>query len=529
MSAANRYDAAIVGGGHNGLTCAAYLAQAGLRVVVLEAGRQAGGAAATHEFAPGYRVSSVAHLLYALHPRIVRDLDLVRFGLSFRARDLPTRLWPDAGPTIDVHRDRIEDPAGRLTPADRERWAPTLARLTRLASALGRYLTATPPRPEFSANDRQTKIALAMFALALRRLGRKDMLELTRIVGMNANDLANDFFDSAPLKGLIALDSTLGVALGPRSPNTVIGLLFRLAALDSHGQGGLHLPAGGMGRVTAALEAAARAAGAEIRLAAPVARILVRDDRASGVVLESGEEIAARIVVSSADPQRTLLGLLGPEHLDTVFVRRIRGLRMNGAAAKVHLALDGLPEAWRDLPGRMVVAPDSDYVERAYDSVKYGAVSERPALEIVIPSLSDPSLAPPGGHVASILAQYAPYKLRGSTPDEARARLRANVLAVLAERAPDLAARLRAVEVLTPHDLESRFLMTGGQWHHGEITLDHLFMLRPVGGYQQYRMPVSGLWLCGAGAHPGGHVSGLPGANAAREILKRRREWEAAA
>jgi phytoene dehydrogenase-like protein len=342
---------------------------------------------------------------------------------------------------------------------------------------------------------------------------------------MNSADLANDYIDSDALKGLLAFESVFGLFLGPRSPSTVYNLLYRLASFGKHGLGGLHLPSGGMGSVTAALAAACRASKVELRANAPVQRVLMQGDCARGVILEGGEEIGAGIVFSSADPARSLLRLVGPEHLDTNFAQRMRHLRMNGCSAKIHLALDGLPEAWRQGPARLVIAPSTNYVEHAYDDAKYGRVSASPALEIVIPTLHDPSLAPSGQHVVSVMAQFAPYKLRDATPDQARQQILDRTLAVLGAHAPSLARHIRTTEVLTPHDLETQFRLTGGQWHHGEITLDQVFLLRPAGGYQQYRSPVPGLWFCGAGAHPGGHVTGLPGANAAREALRHRGEW----
>jgi phytoene dehydrogenase-like protein len=277
------------------------------------------------------------------------------------------------------------------------------------------------------------------------------------------------------------------------------------------------------------LENAARASGAEIRTNAPVDHILLEQETATGVVLRGGEEVRAPVVASSADPQTTLLKLVQPGNLDTEFMKRIRHLRMNGCVAKVHLALDGIPDAWKTRNGRMVLAPKADYVERAFDCAKYGRVADKPALEIVIPTLTDPSLAPSGKHVASILCQYAPYKLRDTPPYEARRQVLERTIDALDLVAPGLRTRIAGAEVLTPHDLEAQFGLAGGQWHQGEVTLDQMFFLRPAGQYQQYRMPIPGLWLCGAGAHPGGNISGAAGANAAREILKSLRSRRAAA
>jgi phytoene dehydrogenase-like protein len=517
------FDVIVIGAGHNGLVTAAYLAKAGQKVLVLEACDQPGGAAQTREFAPGYRVSAVAHILQALHPKVIADLGLERHGLKPQANRIGTSALLPGGGRIDITDDPVttHDSIAKFSPADAAAWHPRMARLNRIAGALGTFLMKTPPSPSPSANDFQTKLALGMFALQLRLMGKKDMLELSRILTINVADLANDFFESDIVKGLLGFEATLGVYLGPRSPNTVFNLLYRLASLSpKHGLGGLYLPEGGMGGVIAALVQAAQTRGVTIRTKAAVDHILIERERAVGVVLASGEEIRAPIIASSADPQRTLLNMVQPGNLDTEFLRRMRHLRMNGCVAKVHLALDALPGTLAQAQGRMVVAPSTNHVERAFDCAKYGRVSDHPALEIVVPTLSDPTLAPKGRHVASILYQYAPYKLRATTPDEARTQVLERTLATLEEVAPGTRNAVTASEVLVPHDLEARFNLSGGQWHHGEVTLDQVFFLRPAASFQQYRMPLLGLWLCGAGAHPGGNVSGAAGANAAREIIK---------
>lgn len=519
---ARTFDAIIIGAGHNGLVTATYLAKAGQKVLVVEGNEQPGGAAVTREFAPGYRCSAVAHVLHALHPKVAADLDLAGHGLRANHQRLGTTSLAPGGARIDITDDKLATQASiaRISAKDAAAYHPTIDRLVKLAGALGTFLMRTPPSPSPASNDWQTKLALGMFAMQLRLMGKKDMLELSRILTINVADLATDFFESDLVRGLLSFDATLGVYLGPRSPNTVFNLLYRLSSLGKHGMGGLFLPQGGMGAVVDALVKAAQAAGATIRTGSPVARVLIEKETAVGVVLASGEEIRAPIVASSADPQQTLLKLVEPGNLDVEFMKRIRHLRMNGCVAKMHLALDDLPEGLRQHAGRMVVAPSINDVERAFDCAKYGRVADKPALEIVIPSLTDPSLAPPGKHVASILYQYAPYRLRETSPDVARQQVLERGLDMLEHVAPGTKTRVVASDVLTPHDLETQFGLSGGQWHQGEVTLDQVFFLRPAASFQQYRMPLPGLWLCGAGAHPGGNVSGAAGANAAREILK---------
>ena len=447
-------DVIVIGAGHNGLVTATYLAKAGLKVTVLEAAPQVGGAAVTREFAPGYKISGVAHLLHGLNPTIARDLDLARHGLDLKAERVSTRSLLADGRNLEIGSDMAASATSidRISKTDAEAYPAMMARLTRMADALASYALNTPPRPDVAQMDWRDRLNLGKFAWALRRLGKKDMLELTRVLTMNVNDLANDYFESQEVKGLLCFEGSLGLFLGPRSPSTVFNLLYRLSSLGANGQGGFLLPKGGMGSVTQALAKAAQAAGATIRTGAAVDHILIENDAAAGVVLTNGEELRASRVVSNADPQRTALQLIGPRNLDTMFVSRIRHMRMNGCAAKIHLALDGLPDALASARGRIVVAQKPDDIERAYDCAKYGRVSDRPALEIVIPTLTDPSLAPAGRHVASIVAQYCPYKLKDLTQHEARRQIGERSLKVLEEVAPGYNA---AREILKDVDRKS--------------------------------------------------------------------------
>jgi phytoene dehydrogenase-like protein len=340
---------------------------------------------------------------------------------------------------------------------------------------------------------------------------------------MNIYDLLEEQFDSDALKGALGFDAVLGANFGPRSPGTVLTLLYRLAAESAAGNTALSQPMGGMGALCAAIANAAAAAGAVIRTQSPVARILVEADRACGVVLDSGERIGARQVISNADPKTTFLKLLGAEHLDAGFVRRVSHIRSQGLAAKIHLALDrpppfaGLPKA--ALRGRLLWAPTLGAIEHAYNHAKYGEFSAAPTLEITVPSINDASLSPPGKHVLSAIVQYAPYRLKQGW-DSGRQPFLGKSLDALEALAPGLRASIVAAEVLTPADMEKEFRGSGGHWHHGDLAFDQLLMVRPVPGAAQYRTPLDGLFLCGAGCHPGGGVMGIAGRNAAEQVLR---------
>ncbi len=518
---AERFDSIVIGAGHNGLVCAAYLARAGRRVLVLEAAEECGGGAMTRTFAPGFKVSACAHILNMLHPKVAGDLQLDKHGLELAAANLPTVALGAEGQWASIDGDRV---SGAVSDTDKTALPALRHRLLRLAAALQPALQTVPPR--LGTHDWQDRLSLLKLGWKLRQLGRDDLREFLRIAGMNVADLVEDSLDSDLLRGALALDAVLGTHLGPRSPNSVLTLLYRLTGQAAGQQGALALPRGGMGAVTAALAKSAKAAGAVIRTGAPVARVRITADRADGVVLENGEEISAACVVSGADPKRTFLDLVGPRHLDTAFVRRIANLRMRGNAAKLHLALEGLPAFTGldagQLAGRLVIAPGVDYVERAFNHAKYGEYSAAPAFEITLPTLADPALAPAGKHVLSAIVQYAPYSLKEGW-DRARDVFLQKTIDCLATYAPDLPGLISAKQLLTPLDLEREHRMTGGHWHHGELAFDQILMMRPVPGAAQYASPLPGLYLCGAGAHPGGGVMGVAGMNAAGQILARAR------
>jgi len=521
MKSFNRSNVIVIGAGHNGLVAAAYLARAGLSVTVLERGDSVGGAARTVEFAPGVRVSGVAHIVNLLHPKIFTDLDLEAHGLTFSAMDINTvALDRDArnlviGPNGDIDGDDVSD-------RDSANWGALHARLQRFAGALRPMLLQTPPR--LGSSDLADNMGLAGLGLRLRRLGRRDMRAFLRTVLMNAADMLDDELEDTRLKGAIALDAVMGAHLGPRSPGSVLNLLYRMSG-EILGEGGaMALPRGGMGAVCDAMREASEAAGAQIVLGAGVERLIVRNDRVVGVVLETGDELGADVVLSAINPRTTLLDLLGPEHLDAECVHRLVNIRMRGNAAKLHLALDGIPEFVGvdrvNLDGRLLLAPSIDYVERAFNPSKYGQASEQPAMEITIPSIADPTLAPPGKHVLSAVVQYVPYELRQGW-DGAKDAYKAVVIDNIAAYAPDIRQQIAASELLCPQDFAERYAMPGGHWHHGELAPDQLLNMRPVPGAAQYAAPIAGLYLSGAGTHPGGGVSGAAGHNAARRIIER--------
>jgi phytoene dehydrogenase-like protein len=505
----------VIGAGHNGLACAAYLARAGRKVLVLEASDVIGGAAVTREFHPGFRVSACAHLSFLLGADIERELELGRHGLDMVRADLRSVALSRTGPALVL--DRGEFAAGELASADRAALTEFTRQLRRFAGVLARQHAREPPRLRWDTWAQ--RLALAQLGFDVRRLGRADLREFLRIATMNVYDVVGDRFESAQLKGLFALDAVLGTQRGPRSGNTMLNLLHRLSATTP---GAYALPRGGMGAITTALAGAARAAGAEIRNLAAVSAILMNGDRPRGVRLAGGEEIAAEWIVSNADPKTTLLDLLGARHLETEFAGRIQRLRARGTTAKLHLALSAKPNFAglddRQIGERLVIAPDPDYVERAFDPSKYGECSARPVLEVNIPTVHDPSLAPPGRHVLSAVVQYAPYGVALGWEAQ-RDRFRAAVLAVLEDYAPGIGALTIGAELLAPPDLEREFRLPGGHWHHAEYTLDQALMLRPVPGAAQYRTPIDGVYLCGAGCHPGGGVMGHAGRNAARALL----------
>ncbi len=508
----DRYDAIVVGAGHNGLVCSALLAKAGMNVLVLEANAQVGGAAVTREFAEGFSTSACAHLLYQLQPEVRKELKL---SPQLATEDMSTIALAENGQHLRITADSVDG----VSDEDAEQYRRFRKRMTRFADLLRTYLNKRPPR--LGTKNFKDMLMLAQLGFDIRRLGREEMQEFLRLIGMNMHDEVTERFDSPLLKGAISLDSVLGTHLGPRSPNTIMTYLYRQAG--DHGR--VAVPRGGMGSVSEELAHAARGAGATIRTGMPVKRIVIDNGRVTGVETEGGEVFSSYTVISNADPKRTIMKLVGAKHVETGFGRRIHHLRARGNAAKLHLALDGLPSIEgldkKDLGERIVIAGDEHYVERAFNPAKYGECSSEPVVEMTFPSFRDESLAPTGKHVMSAVVQYAPYNLKVGWDDAAREAFKQTVIKTIAKYAPDIEQRISASELLTPADIEREFHITGGHWHHAELTLDQFLFVRPVNGAAQYALPVEGLFLCGAGAHPGGGVNGAAGRNAARTILRR--------
>lgn len=514
------YDAVVIGGGHNGLTAATLLARAGRRTALFEASAALGGGARTVEFHPGFRAPELAHVVNRLHRDVIRAMDLKRHGLVLGKPGLPVSVLDEGGRPLvleGVYGERI---SGDITEEEKRAWAALRARLMTQAAIYKQVFDKAPP--PLRAPGWRALMRLGGTALSLRLLGRTEMRHFLRMILMCVDDIAADHLTDDRLRGLLALDATLGAHLGPRSPTSALGLFHRLAGETDGVMAGDVIAAGGPGAIVAAMERAARAAGVDIHTDARIARIDTTCGRADGVTLRDGRSFAARTVFSSADPKTTLLDLAGPRVLDTGFVRAIRAIRMKGDAARLLLALDkppafaGLPA--RALAGRLIVAPSSGYVEWAFNPAKYGELPPAPAMEITLPSVVDPAMAPPGKAVLSATLQHCPYDLTGGW-DKGRERLKTVALDLIERHAPGLAASVVAAELLAPPDIETRCGMTGGHWHHGALQADAMAMLRPVAAAANYATPVDGLYLCGAGSHPGGGISGLPALNAVRTFL----------
>jgi phytoene dehydrogenase-like protein len=518
------YDAIIIGAGHNGLVAGAYLARAGKKILLLERRSIVGGIAATEEIFPGYKVPTCAHLAGTFSKKIISDLELERHGLELLPLS-PLLFAPaqdGSGLVIPRELPNAAEEIARHSKSDAERFQPFCELFKRLSEFLAALYQA-PLRNKANPSHFQLAKFLEL-AWNFHRLGEKDMHEFLRILPMSIADLLNEWFKSDLLKGALAGRAMLVSFVGPRQQGTAFNFLHHQLGESNGALPRAGFVRGGIGRLTEALNAAAKSHGAELRRDAEVTKIITANGLATGVVLKSGEEIRAERIVSSADVKQTLLGLVEPTALDPHFLQQVKNIRSRGTVAKINLALDGLPRFssadQAALGGIIHIGPSLNYLERASDDAKYGRFSKRPFLEITIPSIADPSLAPAGKHVMSIWMQSAPYELRESNWYAEREALGDAVVHTIEEYAPGFSNTLLYRQVLTPLDLEETYRLTQGHAHHAEMALDQIFFMRPIPGWSAYQMPINNLYLCGSGTHPGGGITGLPGYYAAREVLK---------
>jgi len=518
----------LIGGGHNALVAAFYLARGGFKPLVLERREMVGGGAITEEFYPGFRASTLAHTLGPLRADIARDMQLQRFSCEILSPDPRVFAPAPDGRALFFYNDAAKTAAGiaDFSEKDAGKYAEFAESLESISEVVTQLVSMTPPAVDKPSPEDFWN--LFKTGRGVRRLGKEGMFNLFRWSPMAVADFVAEFFETELLRAVIAARGIFGNALGPWSAGSTAVLLLRAAA-DSHPVGSAAYPRGGLGSFTRALAESARGAGGEIRTDAEVEQIRIKDGAIAGVVLKGGEEIAVEAVASSVDPKRTFFDLIDPSQLDPVFANRIKNFRARGNVAKVNLALGGLPaftaleaheHALRALSGRIHIGPDIDYLERAFDNSKYGEFSKAPYLDVTIPTILDPALAPDGKHVLSAYVQFAPYKLKEGNWDSCRRELGLTVIKTLSTYAPNLSSLVEGVQVITPADLETYYGFTGGHVFHGELALDQLFTMRPVLDWARYKTPVRGLFLCGSGTHPGNGLTGASGANAAREIIR---------
>jgi len=519
---------ALIGGGHNALVTAFYLAKGGFKPLVFERREMVGGGAITEEFHPGFRASTLAHTLGPLRADVALDMQLESFDCEILHPDPRVFAPTPDGNALLFYNDVAKTAAeiARISAKDSAKYAQFAASLEETAGFFTQLTSITPP-----AIDKPTPEDLwnlLKTGRSVRSLGKAGIFDLLRWGPMAVADFVAEFFETELLRAVIAARGIFGTALGPWSAGSTAVLLLRAAA-DTHPVGSAAFPRGGLGSFTRALAESAKQAGAEIRTDAEVQHIRLKDGAVTGIVLADGEEIAVEAVVSGVDPKRTFFHLVDPTQLDPTFANRIKNFRANGTVAKVNLALGSLPiftaldatEGFlKVLSGRIHIGPEIDYLERAFDASKYGDFSKAPWLDVTIPTILDPSLAPDGKHVLSAYVQFAPYKLKEGNWDSRRHDLGHTVVKTLAAYAPNLPNLIESMQVITPLDFERSYGFTGGHIFHGELALDQLFTMRPILDWARYKTPIRGLFLCGSGTHPGNGLTGASGANAAREIIR---------
>jgi len=518
----------LIGGGHNALITAFYLAKGGFKPLVLERRELVGGGAVTEEFHPGFHASTLAHTLGPLRADIARDMQVEKFDCQILHPDPRVFAPTPDGAALLFCNDHAKTASGiaHLSAKDAAKYTKFAATLEEVAGVFGQLLSITPPAIDHPTPEDLWN--LFKTGRSVRSLGKHGIFDLMRWGPMAAADFVAEFFETELIRAVIAARGIFGTALGPWSAGSTAVLLLRAAA-DPHPVGSAAFPRGGLGAFTHALAESAKQAGAGIRVNAEVQHIRIKDGAVAGIVLADGEEIAIDAVVSGVDPKRTFFKLLDPTLLDPTFAMRIRNVRASGNVAKVNMALAGMPafSALADseiylkaLSGRIHIGPEIDYLERAFDASKYGEFSAAPYLDVTIPTILDSSLAPEGKHVLSAYVQFAPYKLRNGNWDERRRELADTVVKTLTAYAPNLPGLIEAIQVITPLDLETIYGFTGGHIFHAELALDQLFTMRPVLDWARYKTPIRGLYLCGSGTHPGNGLTGASGANAAREIIR---------
>src|SRR5213082_2131700 len=520
-----KYDAVVIGGGHNGLTAAAYLARAGRKTLVLERRHVLGGAAVTEEVFPGFRFSVCSYVVSLLRPEIIRDLDLPRHGLEILPLDGTFTPMPDGDYLWRVNdHGKTHREIARHSRLDAEAYDEFGKSMQPMCHFVKPILNMVPPDPT-GLNPKDLSKLLFM-ARRFQKLASSDRYNLVQLMTMSAADFLDQWFETDVLKATMSASGIIGTFLGVRSPGTAYVLLHHYMGEIDGAFRSWGLSRGGTGAISNSIADAAREAGATIRTEAPIAKIILKNGEAKGVVLENGDEIYADVISSSVDPRLTFMKMVGEEHLPEDFVDDIKRYKFRGSSGKVNLALDALPN-FKSLPGAgphlrgaVSISPSVEYMERAYDDAKYGRFSRRPYIDIVIPTLTDPSVAPPGKHVMSCFVQYAPYHLKEGTWDERREEFGDTVINTIAEHAPNISELILHRQVLTPLDIEREFGLTEGNIFQGELTLEQLFFLRPAPGWAQYRTPVRNLYMCGSATHPGGGIMGASGRNAAMEILK---------